>query len=154
MRLHELLEPQVDLEGREILSAAAILADVGSAIGYGERDRHAEYLITHGDLQGFSQRELMLIAKAAGSQRKLRVRQADIAPPLEPPDARTIERLSSILAVAGALRRFPEAQPAVSARKRRGLEISSVPEEAVLLLEEPLARLRAAYGVEATVAPA
>jgi exopolyphosphatase/guanosine-5'-triphosphate,3'-diphosphate pyrophosphatase len=152
MRLHELLEPQVDLEGREILSAAALLADTGGVIGYGDRDRHAEYLITHGDLHGFSQRELMLIAKVASSQRKLRVRQPDIAPPLEPPDARTIERLSSILAVATALRRFPGAQPLVSARKRRGLEISGVPEEAPLLLEEPLARLTAAYGVDATVA--
>jgi exopolyphosphatase/guanosine-5'-triphosphate,3'-diphosphate pyrophosphatase len=152
LKLHGLLEPAASHNDRELLSTAALLADTGAAIGYGERDRHAEYLVTHGELHGFSQREVMLMAKVVGSQRKLRTRQADITPPLEPPDARAIERLGAILGVASALRRFPDAHPTVTARRSR-VQIADVPEEAVLLLQEQLGRLTAAYGVEAVVVP-
>ncbi|HZD28690.1 MAG TPA: Ppx/GppA phosphatase family protein, partial [Xanthobacteraceae bacterium] len=48
--------------GRDILRAAALLHDIGYLINHERHHKHAYHLIMHGDLRGFSTREIELIA--------------------------------------------------------------------------------------------
>src|SRR2546430_6818703 len=51
--------------GRDILRAAALLHDIGYLINHEKHHKHAYHLIMHGDLRGFSSREIELIANVA-----------------------------------------------------------------------------------------
>jgi exopolyphosphatase/guanosine-5'-triphosphate,3'-diphosphate pyrophosphatase len=55
---------------RELLAAAALLHDLGTAIGYDAHDVHSQTLITNAGLPGFSPREIALIALLARYHRK------------------------------------------------------------------------------------
>jgi exopolyphosphatase/guanosine-5'-triphosphate,3'-diphosphate pyrophosphatase len=63
--LHKLGE-----EARELLEYAALLHDIGWHIGHSSHHKHSLYLIKNGDLEGFSIRELDIIANAARYHRK------------------------------------------------------------------------------------
>ncbi len=90
---------------RDLLLAAASLAEIGMHIDYYNRDRHAEYLVHAGDLHGFSHREVVVIASL--------VRSADSGTPtlspytsmLQPIDDRRASVLSVLLGIARAVRR-------------------------------------------------
>src|SRR5256885_3691553 len=56
--------------GRDILQAAALLHDIGYLINHEEHHKHAYHLIMHGDLRGFSSREIELIANVARYHRR------------------------------------------------------------------------------------
>ena len=66
-RMLDDLAPRLDLPhgSRRILHAAALLHEVGRFIGYPKHHKHAYHLILHGDLKGFSAREVELIANVA-----------------------------------------------------------------------------------------
>ena len=66
-RLLDDLAPRLELPhgSRRILHAAALLHEVGRFIGYPKHHKHAYHLILHGDLKGFSAREVELIANVA-----------------------------------------------------------------------------------------
>jgi len=66
-RLLDDLAHRLDLPrgSRRILHAAALLHEVGRFIGYAKHHKHAYHLILHGDLKGFSAREVELIANVA-----------------------------------------------------------------------------------------
>jgi exopolyphosphatase/guanosine-5'-triphosphate,3'-diphosphate pyrophosphatase len=91
---------------RELLEFAALLHDVGRSISFERHEQHSHYLIRHGDLRGFSQEEVELIALAARYHRKAkpRNRQKDLAP-LPPGRQRMIAVLAGILRVAEGLDR-------------------------------------------------
>jgi exopolyphosphatase/guanosine-5'-triphosphate,3'-diphosphate pyrophosphatase len=55
---------------REVLWAACILHDIGTAIDYDDHHRHSHYLILNSGLPGYSPRELELIALIARWHRK------------------------------------------------------------------------------------
>ena len=55
---------------RELLWAAAILHDVGTAVDYDDHHKHSRYLILNAGLPGFSPRETALIGQAARYHRK------------------------------------------------------------------------------------
>jgi len=61
-----------DLAGaeRELLWAACMLHDVGTAIDYDDHHRHSAYLIMNAGLPGFDPRELMLVGLIARYHRK------------------------------------------------------------------------------------
>jgi exopolyphosphatase / guanosine-5'-triphosphate,3'-diphosphate pyrophosphatase len=63
--LHELGEPE-----RELLWAACMLHDIGTAIDYDDHHRHSHYLILSAGLPGFSPRELVLVGLIARYHRK------------------------------------------------------------------------------------
>ncbi len=59
-----------DPEERELLWAAAILHDIGTAIDYDDHHKHSRYLILNAGLPGFSPREIALIGQMARYHRK------------------------------------------------------------------------------------
>jgi exopolyphosphatase/guanosine-5'-triphosphate,3'-diphosphate pyrophosphatase len=89
---------------REWLEDAALLHDVGLSIGYRGHHRHSAYLITHGNLKGFSGQEIDVIAQVARYHRKARPKSsheafAKLDPWLKP----IVEKLSAILRIADGL---------------------------------------------------
>ena len=65
MGLHDL-----GSEERQLLWAACMLHDIGTAIDYEDHDRHSHYLILNAGLPGFSPRELLLIGLIARYHRR------------------------------------------------------------------------------------
>jgi exopolyphosphatase / guanosine-5'-triphosphate,3'-diphosphate pyrophosphatase len=57
-------------EEREMLWAAAILHDIGTAVDYDDHHRHSRYLVLSAGLPGWSQRETVLIAQMVRYHRK------------------------------------------------------------------------------------
>ncbi|HEY1594134.1 MAG TPA: Ppx/GppA phosphatase family protein [Thermoleophilaceae bacterium] len=55
---------------RELLWAAAILHDIGTAVDYDDHHRHSRYLVLSAGLPGWSQRETVLIAQMVRYHRK------------------------------------------------------------------------------------
>jgi exopolyphosphatase/guanosine-5'-triphosphate,3'-diphosphate pyrophosphatase len=56
---------QLTATEREWLQYGALLHDIGCYVGYARHQRHSYYLITHGDLTGFSAEEVEIIASLA-----------------------------------------------------------------------------------------
>jgi len=50
---------------RELLEFAALLHDVGLYVNHSKHHRHSQYLITHGELRGFTPEEIAVIASVA-----------------------------------------------------------------------------------------
>jgi len=92
--------------GRDILQAAALLHDVGYLINHEKHHKHAYHLIMHGDLTGFSAREIELIANVARYHRRAfpKRRHRNFAR-LDREERRLVRRLSGILRVADGLDR-------------------------------------------------
>ena len=93
-------------EGRDMLVAAALLHDVGYLINHAKHHKHAYHLIQNAELQGWTAREVELIAnvsryhrKAAPGKRHANFRR------LERADRRVVRRLAAILRVADGLDR-------------------------------------------------
>ncbi len=70
-------EHGIDAGGRELLSFAALLHDVGSTIGYDGHARHSQYVIQHGNLRGLSEEQIAIIANVARYHGKGRPRKRD-----------------------------------------------------------------------------
>jgi exopolyphosphatase/guanosine-5'-triphosphate,3'-diphosphate pyrophosphatase len=73
----------MDNRKRELLEYAAILHDVGSYLSFDNHELHSYYLIKNGDLLGFNEHEIAMMANIARYHRKY----------LSPKQARTIEDL-------------------------------------------------------------
>lgn len=56
---------QLTATEREWLQYGALLHDIGCSVGYTKHQRHSYYLITHGDLTGFSTEEAEVLASIA-----------------------------------------------------------------------------------------
>jgi exopolyphosphatase/guanosine-5'-triphosphate,3'-diphosphate pyrophosphatase len=61
---------EANAEDRELLWAAGMLHDIGTAIDYDDHHKHSRYLILNARLPGFTPRELYLIALIARYHRK------------------------------------------------------------------------------------
>ena len=94
------------LEGRDILTAAALLHDVGYLINHAKHHKHAYHLIQNAELQGWTARDVELIANVARYHRKAapRKRHPNFRR-LERADRRQVRRLAAILRVADGLDR-------------------------------------------------
>jgi exopolyphosphatase/guanosine-5'-triphosphate,3'-diphosphate pyrophosphatase len=92
--------------GREILLAAAMLHDIGYVIHHLKHHKHAYHLIMHGELPGFSAREVELIANVARYHRRaLPKKSHENFRRLDRDDRRLVRFLSGILRVADGLDR-------------------------------------------------
>ena len=91
---------------RTLLSAAALLHDIGYHIAHEAHHKHALYLIKNSELTGFSEGERVVIANIARYHRGAtpKERHLDYAE-LTPPDRETVSRLGAILRIADALDR-------------------------------------------------
>lgn len=109
--IFDALAPQfgLDRHSRTLLSAAALLHDVGYSIAHEAHHKHALYLIMHAELTGFSEAERLVIANVARYHRRSlpKERHADFDS-LGRADRETVWRLGGILRVADALDRTHE----------------------------------------------
>ncbi|MEO8604023.1 MAG: Ppx/GppA phosphatase family protein [bacterium] len=108
LRLFDQFEPllRVDHEARELLEYAALLHDVGHHIDHTNHHRHSYYLVTNGELFGFSREELEVIGLVARYHRKAAPKPSDPEYRALPQKARhTVRALSAILRIADGLDR-------------------------------------------------
>jgi exopolyphosphatase/guanosine-5'-triphosphate,3'-diphosphate pyrophosphatase len=92
---------------RELLEAAALLANVGQAISHSEHHKHSYYVIRHSDrLSGFNDHEIELIALVARYHRKSapKPKHTEFAR-LRPADQEDVRTLAGVLRVGIALDR-------------------------------------------------
>src|ERR1044072_1855021 len=96
----------LDRHHRTLLSAAALLHDVGYHIAHEAHHKHALYLIKHSELTGFSEAERDVIANVAryhrGSEPKER---HEFYAVLNQANRETVNKLAAILRIADALDR-------------------------------------------------
>ena len=108
IQLFDSLRRPFDLpqEGREILMAGALLHDIGYLINHERHHKHAYHLIMHGDLPGFSAREVELIANVARYHRRAAPKKSHANfEKLSKDERRLIRRLSGILRIADGMDR-------------------------------------------------
>ena len=90
---------------RDMLAHAALIHDIGIAVGYYDHHKHGEYLVLNAALLGFSHREIVLLAQLVRFHRKGDVvveRYRDI---LEDGDAARVAKLAALLRIAEYLER-------------------------------------------------
>jgi exopolyphosphatase/guanosine-5'-triphosphate,3'-diphosphate pyrophosphatase len=92
--------------GRDILQAAALLHDIGYLIHHAKHHKHAYHLIMHGELPGFSPREVHMIANVARYQRRAfpKKSHATLAG-LDKADRRLVAQLGGLLRISDGLDR-------------------------------------------------
>jgi exopolyphosphatase / guanosine-5'-triphosphate,3'-diphosphate pyrophosphatase len=91
---------------RDALQFAALLHDIGSAIGYDGHPEHSYYIIKHGNLRGLTADEVERVANVARFHSKGRPRKrVQSFSDLDRPGRRTVRWLSAILRVAEGLDR-------------------------------------------------
>ena len=94
-----------DAGERELLWAAAVLHDVGTAVDYDDHHKHSRYLILNAGLPGFSPRETALIGQAARYHRKGQPGMREFAPLARKGDEELLARCAAILRVVEELER-------------------------------------------------
>jgi exopolyphosphatase/guanosine-5'-triphosphate,3'-diphosphate pyrophosphatase len=106
---------------RALLSAAALLHDIGYTIAHESHHKHSHYLIKHSELTGFSESERNVIANVARYHRGAppKARHPDYAA-LSETDRATVCCLAAILRIAEALDRSHEGRVQDVELKREG----------------------------------
>ncbi len=117
---------------RELLEYAGILHDVGYAVSQSAHHKHSLYLIRNADLDGFTQRELLVMANVARYHRRAlpTERHADYTD-LSEDDRRLVRRLAALLRVADGL--DLDHLQVVTGLRVRGLETAPFPAGAHLV---------------------
>jgi exopolyphosphatase / guanosine-5'-triphosphate,3'-diphosphate pyrophosphatase len=85
---------------RELLWAAAILHDIGTAVDYDDHHRHSRYLVLSAGLPGWSQRETVLIAQMVRYHRKGNPGLAEFEPLAADGDEELLLRCAAVLRLA------------------------------------------------------
>jgi exopolyphosphatase / guanosine-5'-triphosphate,3'-diphosphate pyrophosphatase len=90
---------------RELLGYAANVHDIGVAVGYYDHHKHGAYLVMNSALQGFSHREIVILAMLVRAHRKGDVVAYDYRDILHAGDGERIARLAALLRLAEYLER-------------------------------------------------
>jgi exopolyphosphatase/guanosine-5'-triphosphate,3'-diphosphate pyrophosphatase len=90
---------------RELLWAACVLHDIGTAIDYDDHHRHSQYLILNAGLPGFTPREVVLVGLIARYHRKGEPDTSELGPLEERGDAERLRLLCAIIRLAEQLER-------------------------------------------------
>jgi exopolyphosphatase / guanosine-5'-triphosphate,3'-diphosphate pyrophosphatase len=98
-------DPTMPAEMREILDHATTLLDVGQSINYYDRWSHAAAVVASADLQGFTHREVALMATTLARLGKARSNLPRYARLCTRDDIRRIDRLAVIIELADELDR-------------------------------------------------
>jgi exopolyphosphatase/guanosine-5'-triphosphate,3'-diphosphate pyrophosphatase len=160
-RLFDDLAPRHRMGPRDriLISAAALLHDVGDFVRYEGHHKHGYYLLVHSDIMGLSREELDVVANVARYHRKS-------TPSLEHENFRALDRdarakvkaMAAILRIADALDREHRGKVAdVSGRVEGGTLVLEVQGADEYALEEWTVRqksgmLREAFGLEVRLA--
>ena len=92
-------------EERELLWAAAMLHDIGTAVDYDDHHKHSRYLILSAGLPGFDPRETGLIGQMARYHRKGQPTLGEFEPLARRGDDALLDRCAACLRVAEQLER-------------------------------------------------
>jgi exopolyphosphatase/guanosine-5'-triphosphate,3'-diphosphate pyrophosphatase len=93
-------------EDRELIEAAALIANVGYLINFEGHHKHSYHLIMNSELAGFERRQLQLLANVARYHRGTRPKKRhDNYRELSPDDKQRVRALAAILRLALALDR-------------------------------------------------
>ena len=92
-------------EDRELLWAAGMLHDIGTAIDYDDHHKHSRYLILNGGLPGFTPVETAIVAQAARYHRKGMPVPGPMAPLFGEGDAERLDRCAALVRLAEDLER-------------------------------------------------
>jgi exopolyphosphatase/guanosine-5'-triphosphate,3'-diphosphate pyrophosphatase len=91
-------------EHRRLLTAAALLHDIGYFISHTGHNKHSAYLIQHSELTGFTASEVAIIANTARYHRSsLPKAKHPYYAALPPEDREIVRKLASLLRIADAL---------------------------------------------------
>lgn len=91
---------------REALQFGALLHDIGCYVGYAKHHRHSYYLITHGDLTGFSAEEVEVLASLARYHKGRGPREShENWRRMNPYSRPVVEKLAALLRIADGLDR-------------------------------------------------
>jgi exopolyphosphatase/guanosine-5'-triphosphate,3'-diphosphate pyrophosphatase len=90
---------------RELLWAACVLHDIGTAIDYDDHHRHSHYLILNSGLPGFSPREVVLVGLIARYHRKGEPDASGLGDLAERGDGERLALLSGVIRLAEQLER-------------------------------------------------
>jgi exopolyphosphatase/guanosine-5'-triphosphate,3'-diphosphate pyrophosphatase len=94
-----------DTDG-ELLEYAALLHDVGEHVAHDDHDRHAAYLVAHGQLRGFDPDERLLMTALVRWHRRGEPKAADdLVGELDPDQRERVRRLAALLRIADGLDR-------------------------------------------------
>jgi exopolyphosphatase/guanosine-5'-triphosphate,3'-diphosphate pyrophosphatase len=107
---------------RTMLSAAALLHDIGYAIAHESHHKHSLYLILHAELTGFTDRERLIVANIARYHRKAMPKPQHLHfSALGEVDRQLVWKLGGILRLADALDRSHQGRVRkINARVRSG----------------------------------
>lgn len=89
----------------ELLEAACMLHDVGTAVDYDDHHKHSHYLILSAGLPGFTPRELLLVALVARWHRKGEPDASELGSIGRDDDAHRLDLLAGIVRMAEQLER-------------------------------------------------
>lgn len=110
--LFDALEPlhKLDVGMRELLEAGALLHDIGYYISHSGHHKHSQYLIQNGEMLGFTNQEIAMIANIARYHRKSHPKKThpEFAS-LRKAEQQTVRYLAAILRVADGLDRTHKA---------------------------------------------
>ena len=90
---------------RDLLWAAAMLHDIGTAVDYDDHHKHSRYLILSAGLPGFSARETALVAQMARYHRKGTPSLGDLEPLTAKGDQALLDRGAALLRLSEQLER-------------------------------------------------
>jgi exopolyphosphatase/guanosine-5'-triphosphate,3'-diphosphate pyrophosphatase len=146
---------EVPVESRDLLVAAALLHDVGYLVNHARHHKHAYHLIMHANLDGFTPREVELIANVARYHRRAlpKKRHGNFAR-LERPDRRLVRQLGGILRIACGLDRTHTGRvTAVRCENGRGamrlvIEAASDPQVEIWDAERKVGLFQKAFDVD------
>jgi exopolyphosphatase/guanosine-5'-triphosphate,3'-diphosphate pyrophosphatase len=94
-----------DKEHRELIHAAGLLHDIGTAVDYDDHHRHSRYLVLNAGLPGFDPRETALIAQMCRYHRKGDPGLGELKPLTEDGDDRLLLQAATVLRIAEQLER-------------------------------------------------
>jgi exopolyphosphatase / guanosine-5'-triphosphate,3'-diphosphate pyrophosphatase len=120
---------QLTAKEREWLRYGALLHDIGCSVGYSKHQRHSYYLITHGDLTGFSAEEIEVLGSLARYHKGGGPKERhDNWRRLNPYLRAAVEKLAGILRIADGLdRSHRQLVTSVTCRVRSGkVEVEAV----------------------------
>jgi exopolyphosphatase/guanosine-5'-triphosphate,3'-diphosphate pyrophosphatase len=100
-----LVDPDPDPDDRELLWAACMLHDIGTAIDYDDHHKHSRYLILNARLPGFTPRELHLVALIARYHRKGEPDASELGKLARKDDERRLALLAGTIRLAEQLER-------------------------------------------------
>jgi exopolyphosphatase / guanosine-5'-triphosphate,3'-diphosphate pyrophosphatase len=90
---------------RDLLWAACVLHDIGTAIDYDDHHRHSYYLILHAGLPGYSPRELVMIGLIARYHRKGEPDASELGDLERKGDKHRLQLLCAVIRLAEQLER-------------------------------------------------